>query len=58
MFERNRIPAFVETKARFAARKVAQPQAAMDVPAHIAAEWTGEQERPQSAAERIRALLA
>ena len=58
MFERNRIPAFVADKARFAARTVAQPQAATDVPAHIAAEWTGAQERPQSAAERVRALLA
>lgn len=58
MFQRNRIPAFIDAKAAFAARAVAQPQAASDVPAHVAAEWTGSQERPQSAAERIRALLA
>lgn len=58
MFSRNKVPAFQATRVAFAARKVAMPAAATDVPAYIAAEWTGEQERPQNAAERIRALLA
>jgi hypothetical protein len=58
MFNRSKVPAFVATQARFGQRAVAPVQAAREVPAHVAAEWTGSQERPQGAAERVRALLA
>lgn len=56
MFRRNTVPAFVALRAEFAQRKPAEVQASRDVPAHIAAEWTGDN-RPQSAAERVRAIL-
>lgn len=58
MFQRNKVPAFQAQRVAFAARTVAMPAAATEVPAYVAAEWTGSQERPQGAAERIRALLA
>ena len=57
MFQRNRIPAFIEQRATFAARKPVAMVAASDVPAHVAAEWTGDN-RPNHAAARLRALLA
>lgn len=57
MFNRNQVPSLLATRTAFAARVPAQPQAARDVPAYVAAEWTGSQERPQGAAERLRALL-
>jgi len=57
MFRRQQVPGFLATRAAFAARTVAPVAAAREVPAHIAAEWTGEQDRPQGAAARIRALL-
>lgn len=43
--------------ATFGQRVPAQPVAA-PAPAHVRAEWTGEQARPQGAAARIAALLA
>jgi len=57
MFNRSKVPAFVATQAAFGQRAVAPVQAARDVPAHVAADWTGSQERPQGAADRIRAIL-
>lgn len=48
-------PAPIAPHATFGQRKPVQPEAA-EVPAHIAAEWTGV--RPESAAARVRALLA
>lgn len=43
--------------ASFGQRKPAM-EAAAPAPAHVRAEWTGEQARPQGAAARIAALLA
>lgn len=58
MFTRNQVPAFQATRAAFGQRKIVMPAAAKDVPAHVAAEWTGRDERPQGASARIAALLA
>lgn len=43
--------------ATFGQRKPVM-EAAAPAPAHVRAEWTGEQPRPQGAAERLRAILA
>lgn len=54
-------PSILTRNASFGQRVPAQPAAAAaaDVPAHVRAEWTGEQApRQNDAAARINALLA
>lgn len=53
----NRLNLNLAETARFAPRAPVAPVAARDVPAHVAAEWTGAA-RPESAAERVRRVLA
>lgn len=52
----NRFNLNLTDAARFSTRPVVQPVAAREVPAHIAAEWTGGA-KPESAADRVRRLL-
>lgn len=52
-------PSILTRNASFGQRAPAMPAAAADVPAHVRAEWTGEQApRQNDAAARINALLA
>lgn len=57
-FQRNKVPAFVATRAAFGQRKLVETQTS-NAPTHIRAEWTGEN-RPNGAdaLARIRAALS